>query len=119
MPAHPACVAAVENVLPVGGLIEAADDVHQRALARAGRSHDRDEFVGLNLQVDAAQCMYPLHADAVNLSQVAGVDDHRPTRTCTPLCSDSGALWSLLLPLRGTSFSSVTASSCLIFSRTL
>ena len=34
---------------------QAAQDVHQRALAGTGRSHDRDELAGLDLQADAIQ----------------------------------------------------------------
>ena len=40
---------------PVVGHVEAADDVHQRRLAAAGRAHDRDEVAPLDAQVDAAQ----------------------------------------------------------------
>src|SRR5207302_9874689 len=37
-------VVAVENVTAGRGLVQAADQVHQRALARTGWAHDGDEF---------------------------------------------------------------------------
>ena len=39
------------------GRMKQAEDVHQRALAGAGRAHDRDHLAGVDRDVDAAQCL--------------------------------------------------------------
>src|SRR5258706_280782 len=49
---EPGHIRAVERVAPTGGDVEAADDVHQGGLARAARSHDRDELAFADYQVD-------------------------------------------------------------------
>ncbi len=46
-------VAAVEQVTPGGRPIETAEDVHERRLAGARRSDDRDELAGGDVQRDA------------------------------------------------------------------
>ena len=48
-------VGAVEDVRAGGRAVEAADDVHQRRLAGAGRSHDGHELAGVDAQVDAVE----------------------------------------------------------------
>ena len=50
-----AVVDAVHQHLPRGRFVEAADDVHQGALAAAGRADDGDGFVHADLQVDVPQ----------------------------------------------------------------
>src|SRR5207249_2029143 len=45
----------VEQVGAIAGLIEAADDVHQRALAAARWPHDRDHLALIDRERDAAQ----------------------------------------------------------------
>src|SRR5260370_33216761 len=44
-----------EIVFTVPGAIEHADDAKQSGFPRAGRSHEGDEFAGLNIQGDAPQ----------------------------------------------------------------
>ncbi len=68
-------VGAVDQVAPAGGDVEAAKDVHQRALAAAGAAHDRDEVAALDAQRDAAQRWHADRADRVGLADVADVDD--------------------------------------------
>ena len=52
---HLADLDAVQFVVPAGGRVEAADQVHQRGFARAGRPHDGHVFAALDLQRDFAQ----------------------------------------------------------------
>src|SRR5690348_4418595 len=44
---------AIQPILTSRGRIEAADEIHQRRLARAGRTHDRDVLVPSDGDVDA------------------------------------------------------------------
>src|SRR6185437_15402410 len=39
-----------------GGLVQAADEVHERGLARARRTHERQPFARLDPEVEALQC---------------------------------------------------------------
>src|SRR5688500_10572246 len=48
-------VLAVEEVLAAAGPVEAAEDVHERGLARARGAHDGDELAGADVEVDAVQ----------------------------------------------------------------
>ena len=50
----------VEPVFPLGGRVEAADEVHQGGLAGAGGAHDGDVLIVLDAQVDAAQRVHLL-----------------------------------------------------------
>ena len=69
---------AVQPVVALAGRIQAADQVHQRGLAGAGRSHDGDVFVALDAQVDSAQRVHLLlRAHVVGLPQVFGADHAR------------------------------------------
>jgi hypothetical protein len=91
---------ARQTVGAAGGLIEAAEDVHQRALARARSAHDRDELAGVDVEAHAAQGMHLLVAHRVGLDQVAGFDQaghlgvaartaaEAPCRPPGPACSE-------------------------------
>ncbi len=67
-------VHAVDQVAPGGGYVQAAEDVHECALATARAAHDRDEVAALDAQRDAAQRMHADRADAVGLADRAHVD---------------------------------------------
>ena len=60
-------VLPIDDQLPGGRRIQAAEQVEQRAFARAARSDDGDEFAFLHLEVDAAQRDQFVPADAVDL----------------------------------------------------
>ena len=70
-------VDAVEPVPAARRHVEAADDVHQRRLARARRAHDRDEVAALDGQRDAAQRVHLDVADRVRLDDLTQLDDGR------------------------------------------
>ena len=61
---------AVERVAAAGGQVQTAQDVHQRALARAARAHDRDQLAVVDLQADAAQRVHLDRAHAIGLDDV-------------------------------------------------
>ena len=70
-------VDAVDPVLAARRDVEAAEDVHQRALAAAGAAHDRDEVAALDAERDAAQgatCTAPVSKTFVAARRV----DHAP-----------------------------------------
>ena len=62
-------LAAVEPVVTGGRPIEAAEDIHQRAFARARRAHERDQLAALDRERDPVQ-----HRD-VHFAQVVGLAD--------------------------------------------
>ena len=67
---------AVEPVFALGWRIEAADQVHQRRFAGAGRAHDGDVLVVLDAQGDAAQGLHLLlRAHVVGAPKILD-DDH-------------------------------------------
>ena len=69
-------VDAVEPVGAAGRQVEAAEDVHQRALAGAGGAHDRDVLAALDPQGDAVERAHrDLVGDLVDALGVADVDD--------------------------------------------
>src|SRR5262249_50434289 len=53
--AQAADIHAVEQVAALGGLVEAADDIHQRTLAAARRPHNRHYLALRDRERDAAQ----------------------------------------------------------------
>ena len=77
---------AVEPVAALGGRVQAADQVHQRGLAGAGRAHDGHVLVVLDAQGDAAQRLHLLlRAHVVGAPQILD-DDHVAvgrSRCCT------------------------------------
>ena len=67
---------ALERVGAAGGRIEAADQVHERRLARARGAHDRDVLVGLDVEVHPVQRVDLLGADLVETLQATDRDQH-------------------------------------------
>ena len=65
---------AVQPVLAVVGDVQAADHVHQRGLARAGRAHDRDVLAALDREIHAAQRVDHLVTHDVVTLQVVSPD---------------------------------------------
>src|SRR5207249_8500941 len=65
-----------QHVLARGGGVEAADDVHERRLARARRPHHRYVVVAPDVEVDAAQGLHLDPSHAVGLADPAHAD-HR------------------------------------------
>ena len=62
---HLADADAVQFVVAGGGRVQAADQVHQRGFARAGRPHDGDVFAALDFQRHVAQGVDGLRAHLV------------------------------------------------------
>ncbi len=48
-------IAAGDTVMPRRRPVEAAEDVHQRRLARAGRADDRDHLAGIDADIDVVE----------------------------------------------------------------
>ena len=77
---EPAGVDAVEAVAAGGRRIEAADDVHRRRFARAGRAHDGDELAAVDRQVDAGQRVDLRFALAIGLPDLVEGEQRRAWR---------------------------------------
>src|SRR5205823_2829838 len=65
---------SVEDVLSRAGAVEAADDVHQRRLSRARRSHDGHVLALLDDEVDAAQRVDLLRSELVDAREAVHLD---------------------------------------------
>ncbi len=72
---HPRHILAVQEVLAAGRPIQAAEDVHERGLAGAGRTRHGDELTLLDVEVRAAQRADDDLTDGVGLEQVPNRDD--------------------------------------------
>src|SRR4029079_6203724 len=69
---------AVQQVAALARRVQAADQVHQRGLARARGPHDRDVLAAFDFDVDSAEGVDFLTAHHVGLPEVAGFDNaHR------------------------------------------
>src|SRR4051812_10352769 len=68
-------VDAVELVRAVSGTVETPEDVHQRRLAGAGRSHDRQELALIDDEVDARKRADFDLAHRIDLGQAMDLDD--------------------------------------------
>src|SRR5690606_27205537 len=68
-------VLAVEDVAAAGGGVEAADDVHERALPRAARPHDGDVLPPLHLDGEPAEGVDERRAHLVRLPHPLDLDD--------------------------------------------
>ena len=67
-------VLPIDDQLPGGRRVQPAEQVEQRAFARAARPDDGDELAFLHLEVDPAQRDQFVAADAVDLDDaVAGI----------------------------------------------
>ena len=68
----------VQPVLAAAGRIQAADQVHQRGLARSRRAHDRDILIAADLQIHSAQRVHLLfRSHVIGLPQVGGENHAR------------------------------------------
>ena len=72
---HDADVDAGQAVRAGGRDVEAAEDVHQRRLARSRRAHDRDVVALGDDEVDAAQRLHLDRAGGVGLAHLGQVED--------------------------------------------
>ena len=72
-------VHAAKAIGAAGRQVEAAEDVHRRGLARAARTHDRDELAWHDLEVDAGQRVNRGLAAAVRPHDVLECDDSVPS----------------------------------------
>ena len=81
-------VDSVEDVAPAAGNVKAADQVHERGLARSRGAHDGDELALLDPQADAFEGGHFERPHLVDLGDVLE-DDHppgpRPPPNTTPL----------------------------------
>ena len=66
---------AVEDVLPGGGAVEAADDVHERRLAGTGGSHDGHVLAVIDDEIDAAQRKDVLRPELVGARERVHFDE--------------------------------------------
>jgi hypothetical protein len=66
---------AVEHDLAAGRPVEAAEQLQQRALARAGRPHQGHELAAPDLQRNTAEGIDVAVAEPVALGQIAGFED--------------------------------------------
>ena len=65
---------AVDRNLALGGRLEAADDVQERGLAAAGGTHDGDELILVDVEVDAVQGNHLTLASLELLHHMVDVD---------------------------------------------
>ena len=66
---------AAQDVVALGGRVQAADEVHERRLARAGRAHDGDVLAGIDGEADPAQGVDLFRAHDVGAPEVLGADE--------------------------------------------
>ena len=72
---------AFHEVMTAGRLVEAAENVHQRRFARAGRAHDGDELAGLDGEADAAERFNLDIADNERAGDILYLDHRRRAGT--------------------------------------
>ena len=66
---------AVQPILAFAGCVQTSDQIHQRGLARAGRSHDRDVFAAVDANVHSPQSVNLLfRSHVVGLPQILGAN---------------------------------------------
>src|SRR5579875_3639131 len=68
-------VDTIDPVAPAGRHVQAAEDVHQRALAAAGRTHDRHVLAVLDLQGHATQGTHLDAAELIGLVHLLDLND--------------------------------------------
>src|SRR3954447_5800415 len=76
---EPADDLALEDDVTGRRLVEPAEELEQRALARSGRTHERDELTLANRERDPAQRVHGRAVEGVLLGQIAGREDRRAT----------------------------------------
>src|SRR5437870_4507464 len=60
-------------------LVEAADYVHERGLARARRAHDRHKLTAVDVEVEAAERVHRRCTEGIDLCDITDADDGRLT----------------------------------------
>src|ERR1039458_10706942 len=81
---HTRCLSDWSSDVCSSDLCETADDMEQRGLAGAGRSHDGQKLPRLDAQIDAAQGRHIHLSHAIGLAQVVGLDDEAVIHTPEP-----------------------------------
>ena len=80
----------IQMIVPVGGDIQAAEDVHQGGFAGAGRPDDGHELAPVDAQGDPVQgphlALFPL---VIDLEEVFYIYEHRVNPNCRPAGSHS------------------------------
>src|SRR5690606_9469795 len=84
-------VAPVEQVAAAAGRVQAADDVHQRGLPRAGRADQRHVLVAADVEVDTGQRQHFLVAHLVAPDDVAQRDHSSSPESWSPSSASSPA----------------------------
>ena len=82
---------AVEQIAPRRADVEAADDVHQRALAASRRAHDGDVLAGRDVEAETPERVHGGVAGAVDLRQVAQHDDGRSDHLASASATETAA----------------------------
>src|SRR5207245_6782304 len=86
---EPRDFSAVEKVTTARRHVEAADDIHERRLARAARPHNGDELAFFDDEVDASQ------RRDLDLAHTVGLGDRKSTRLNSSHGSISYAVFCL------------------------
>src|SRR5262245_57980148 len=83
---------AIERVGTGRRYVEAPEDVHQRGLPRAGRSHDRDEVTSIDVERDPFEDVHGDLTKSEVLDQIAHADDggHGPPQNPGPRPTPAG-----------------------------
>ena len=76
---HLAHLLVVQQVAALRRRVEAADEVHERRLARPGRAHDRDVFAALDGDGHAPEGMDLLRAHLVGLPKILSFNECHST----------------------------------------
>ena len=72
---------------PFKAALEQAHRLQQRRLARTGRSEQRDNFIGMNVEINAAKHLdhdIALHKAALHIAQFDSLPDHIVTHSGAP-----------------------------------
>ena len=91
-------VAPVEKILAAGRVIETAENVHQRGLARPGWPGCRDELSRLDVERHPAKGVHLHFADVVGLDEVANGDDRHYCTSATAPVAAAAAEATALAP---------------------
>ena len=86
-------VGPLQEVLACSGLIETADDIHERGLARARRPHNGDHLAGAHLECDAAQSVDFDLTHLVDFGDVLDVDDRCLHHRISSIITSSISSW--------------------------
>src|SRR4029079_11509860 len=81
-------VVALEHDGAAGRLVEATEQLEERALARARRAHQGDELAGRDRERDAAERLDRRAAELVALGDLARLEDRRERRGRVAVAGD-------------------------------